>query len=246
MNPNDQTLCLIKVTSSQEYADKLLQGDLFARRLSGFRKLEGDSQRGDSFEASIVYPHDQSKFVFETKDPVTGKKEVLVIPPEDLAANPRLRLQALDSVNVFCTYAVDADNLRPVPDSDTKARLELPSDLWKLGSYAVVIFDVHKFIERVRIAAYSQNYKTWAGRVVYYDPADSSPPLSHDIQVAFTKRNQYAHQKEFRLAIDTNTIGSEPLTLSIGDISDIALTVTRNNLDDKLSISVIKTPPGQP
>ncbi len=82
--------------------------------------------------------------------------------------------------------------------------------------------------------------------MVYYDPADGSPPLPPDIRVAFTKRNQYAHQKEFRLAFDTNTIGNEPLTLNVGDISDIALAVNRNNLDDKLSISVIKTPSGQP
>ena len=74
MNPNDRTLLLIKVTSSQDYADKFLQGDLFARRLACFRKMENDSQRADILEASIVYPREQIRIAFQTTHTTTGKK----------------------------------------------------------------------------------------------------------------------------------------------------------------------------
>ena len=241
MNPNGENLFLIKVAKRQDYADQFLRGDLYSQRLDYFRGIEGDKQRGDSFEATMVYPPG-SIFTPEWTDPITKKRNVWSIPPQDHAANIRLQLNALKYLNVFCMYAVDFGDFKEIPNDDTKRTIELPETLWEFGDYAVAVFDVPEFIRRVARAALFRHYVVRRGRVVYYDPWLGLPDVPLDESVAFFKRNQYAHQKEFRLAFNTFTIGTNPITLSIGGISDIAIPVNKENIYQKLSVEVYTDP----
>ena len=45
---------LVKVFSEAEHADRFLLGEMYARRLSWFKKLESDQGRGDEYEAAIM------------------------------------------------------------------------------------------------------------------------------------------------------------------------------------------------
>ena len=76
---------------------------------------------------------------------------------------------------------------------------------------------------RVKAAADREGYGINGRLVKYYDPYVGTPPAGSQMESIFTKRNQYAYQKEFRIAIDTRTSGMDPITLSIGPIDDIAL-----------------------
>ena len=240
MNPNGTNLLLIKVTSRQDYANQFLAGKLYSQRLDCFMKMEDDQQRGDSFEATMVYPPG-SILTLQSTDLLTMETDVWKIPLDDLANNLALRLTALKYLNVFCMYAVDFNDFKKTPNSDTKRNFELPETLWEFGDYAVVVFDVPEYINRVKKAARSRNYETWLGRVTYYDPALGLPDVPLDESVAFFKRDQFAHQKEFRLAFNTLTVDFNPITVNVGDISDIAIPVNKNNINQELSIDVTTT-----
>ena len=189
----------------------------------------------------MVYPPG-SIFTPEWTDPITKKRNVWSIPPQDLAFNIRLQLNALKYLNVFCMYAVDFGDFQEIPNDSTKRTIELPETLWEFGDYAVAVFDVPEFIRRVEKAALFRHYVVRLGRVTYYDPWLGLPDVPLDESVAFFKRNQYAHQKEFRFAFNTFTIGTYPITLRIGDISDIAIPVNRDNVDQELSVEVFTRP----
>ena len=124
---------------------------------------------------------------------------------------------------------VSADSLL-----DLKKQLELPEDCTKLGEHAVVITDVEEFLRRVRAAAHRAGYGICRGLVKYYDPNVGTPPARSDIDSIFTKRDQYAYQKEFRIAIDTRTSGTNAMTLNIGSISDIALRLKTGDINRRL------------
>ena len=232
---------LIKVTSRPDYADQFLRGDLYCNRLACFRTLEDDNQRGDSFEASMVYPPGSILTLGHT-NLLTAEKGVWTIPPQDLADNIRLRSDAPNHLNLLCMYAVDFSDFRKTLTNDTIRTVELPETLWEFGDYAVVVFDVPTFIQRVKRAALARNYRVHLGRVVYYDPMLGLPDMPLNESLAFFKRNRFAHQKEFRFAFNTSVLGNNAITVSIGDISDIAIPANKDNIHQKLLMEVTTEP----
>ncbi len=75
------------------------------------------------------------------------------------------------------------------------------------------------------------------GKLVrYYDPQASFPFALDDIQILFSKRKEFAWQREYRFAIDTGTIGLEAITLNIGPIDDIATLVKTEDVNRLLKV----------
>lgn len=200
--------------------------------------MEDDQQRGDQYEATMIYPPD-SILTLQSTDLLTKETNEWKTPLDDLATNITLQLTALKHLNVFCMYAVDFNDFKKTPNSDTKRTIDVPETLWEFGDYAVVVFDVPEFISRARKAARFLNYGISLGRVTYYNAALGLPNVPLDESVAFFKRDQFAHQKEFRIAFNSLTVDFNPITVSVGDISDIAIPVTRNNMHQELSIEII-------
>ena len=93
---------LVKVFSEPEHADKFLRGELYARRLSWFKKLEGDEGRGDEYEAAIMPQRENLIITLAAHNMVTGEVEEFTVTSEDLAAPPKLQPEHFDHVNVFC------------------------------------------------------------------------------------------------------------------------------------------------
>ena len=232
---------LAKVFSDQDHADRFLRGELYARRLSWFKKLEGDDGRGDEYEAAIMPRRDNPIIHLEAKDIVSGEVEEFTIRPEDLAAPPILQPEHFDHVNVFCMYAAHSGDLKEVSEDniqDYKRQLELPEDYLELGRHAVVITDTPEFLRRLKVGAEREGYKICRGLVKYYDPEVGIPMAPLDIGIVFTKRKKYAYQREYRFAIDTGTSGGEPITLNIGAIGDIAMGLDTADINSQLSISL--------
>ena len=230
---------LVKVFKDKVHADNFLKGELYAQRLRNFRSLEGDKERGDDFEGAYLFPPG-SLLEMETTNSRTGEVEKVTVPPEHMGSLIRYQDRYLDNLNVFCTYAVDEENLQQVPCRDAdKAqwRLGPPEVFLEFGKHAVAIHNPRSFVERVRKVAQCQSYAVFHGSVTYYEPEIGIPGMYPGIRTAFAKRKTYAHQKEFRIAIDTGTTGRKPITLNIGDISDIALYFNINNMDSELSIT---------
>ena len=232
---------LVKVFSEQDHANKFLRGELSVRRLSWFKKLDGDDGRGDEYEAAIMPRRDNLIITLESKDVVSGEVEEFTIPMEDLAAPPILQPEHFDHINVFCMYAAHSGDFKQISEDnvqDYRRQLELPEDCLKLGRYAVVITNTPEFVKRVKMGAHRQGYMIYRGLVRYYDPEVGTPLAPLDIGMVFTKREKYAHQKEFRFAIDTGTFGCEPITLNIGEIDDLAIRLNTADMNHHLSISL--------
>ena len=216
---------LAKMFEEKEYADDLLEGKLFVNRLSYFKKIEADDGRGDEDEGAIMPPLDGLSLTFAVTNEDTGETEQFAIPKEDLAAPPVIRPEWFDHINVYCVYAGQVSNLECItPDNaeDFRRQLELPEDAENLGGHAVVITNVPEFIKRVNDAAGHKGYRITYKAVEYYDAEFGSPPVRSDVETIFTKRKEFENQSEFRIAIETGTLGCDPITLDIGSIADIA------------------------
>ena len=217
---------LMKVFAEKEHADAFVRGSLFANRLCYFKRIESRDGRGDKYEGAIIPKLDGLSLTLTCTDAEKGEVDEITIPEEEFAAPPIFQPRWFDHFSVFCMYAghsggfkkISADNLQCF-----KKQLEIPEDCTKLGNHAVVITNTREFFKRVKIAAVRREYRIWGRLVRYYDPEVGTPPACSEMESIFTKRKEYEYQKEFRFAIDTGTRGSEPITLDVGEIDDIAV-----------------------
>lgn len=221
---------LVKMFSEKDHADKFMQGEIYARRLSWFRTLEGDDQRGDEHEATIVYNRENIRIALEPTNIETGKTEEFIVPPEDLVSNPVLTLDNFNNLHVFCMHITGVKNSKTVSETNTPNQIWLSTSLQEFGKHAVLIFDVPEFLQRVEKTALAHNYGVQGQPIKYYDPESGSPLMPPDMWVVFHKSHKFAHQREYRLAFDTGTTGRDPLILSIGNIKDIAVEFAADSL----------------
>ncbi len=230
-----------KIFKKKEHADDFVRGSLFANRPCYFKQIENRDGRGDKYEGAIIPELDGLSFTLTSTDIQTGEVSEITIPEEDFAAPPIIQPTWLDHFNVFCMYAGDsggtekisADNLQCL-----KKQLEIHEDCTKLGRYAVLIKNPKEFIRRVRFGAERENYRICWRFVRYYDPEVGTAPSESNLDTIFNKPGQYEYQKEFRFAIDTGTLGSDPITLDIGDISDIAFSMDTPDINRLLSVRI--------
>ena len=213
-------LMLVKFYNKKEHADKMLAGELRAGRLKAFRDTE-DQARRDHFEGTILWEGG-------TLTLRTGEGESLTVSPEDLAGPIEMRPHLLDTLNVFCMTAFRS-NLGPWPswplvDQVLQQVVESLPTCSKFGDHAVVIADAKEFLMRVTRAAERENWQVCSSRVRYYD----SYPLDvafgdgrWSFAAAFLKPRECRLEREFRVAMNTGTVGDNPVTLDIGDIRDI-------------------------
>ena len=230
---------LVKVFSEEAYADKFLRGEMYANRLSWFKRLEGSDGRGDEYEAASMLRPDGLIIRLEARNVETGKVQGVTVPADDLAAPPILQPEHFDHINLFCMYAAHSGGFHQVSDDnieELRRQLEIPGDCLKLGRHAVAITNRAEFVRRVKMGAQREGYGLHCGLVKYYDPEVGTPLAPLDIRTIFTKREKYAYQKEFRFAIDTGTTGCEPITLDIGAIDDIATRLDTADINRQLSI----------
>ena len=236
-------LFLVKVFEKEEHARDFVNGEIFANRLFHFKKLEGDEGRGDEYEGAIMPQLEGSIITFKGTNHDTGEVEVneITITEADLAAPVIMVPEWFDHISVFCMFAGHSGTFEWLSDDnllDFKKQLELPEDCLSLGDHAVVITNVKEFLERVKASANRGGYGIIGKLVKYYDPNIGTPPARSEIESIFTKRSQYAYQKEFRIAIDTRTVGIDPITLNIGPISDIALRLKTRDINWGITINV--------
>ena len=233
---------LAKVFDQEEYARAFMRGDIFANRLSHFKMIEDGERRGDEYEGAIMPQLEGLIITLQPTDSDTGEMlGEITIPGHDLAAPPIIAPEWFDDINVFCMYAGHSGNFQQISSDDLpdlKKQLELSEDYIGLGEHAVFVTNVEEFLRRVKAAAHREGHGICQGVVEYYDPNVGTPPAHSRVASIFTKREQYAYQKEFRIAIDTRTSGTKPITLNIGSISDIALHLRTGDINRGFILSL--------
>ena len=212
-------LMLVKFFSRKEHADKMLAGKLRAGRLKKFRKTE-DQVRCDDFEGTMLWEGG-------TLTLRTGDGESLTVSPDDLAGPIERRSHLVDNLNVFCMTVFRSD-LGPWPswqlvDQVTQQVAESLPTCSKFGEHAVVIADAKELLRRVSRAADREDWQVRWSHVTYYDsyPPDVAFGDGRSFAPAFLKPRDFRREREFRVAMNTGTLGDDPVTLDIGDIRDI-------------------------
>ena len=237
---------LVKFFQKKEHASDFVKGKMFANRLSHFKRIEDHDGRGDEYEGAIMSKSDSLVLKLEATDSETG--EVIsshTIPGTELAAPLIIAPEWFDHINVFCMYASHIGGFQSISvdhAQNLEKQLEIPETCAELGKYAVVITNTPEFLRRVKVAADQRGYGIIRNLVKYYDPEVGTPPLQAETETIFTKRKEYEYQSEFRFAIDTRTVGRDPIILDIGEINDIAVCMDASEINRQLSIRIEENP----
>lgn len=224
----------VKLFERKDYAEDFLKGKLFMNTIRSFKEYKDDNGelRGDEYEGIIALY--QPEKLGELK--IGGT----TIPSSELAAPIVLHGDDLLSHNVFCIYSLNSRGYSSVSAetlSDFKRTLELHESCFGLGKYCVVVLNASKFIERCQAAIVKNNFNGMLGLVDYFNEREYHGNMADD-NLGFQKRSLFAHQREYRVKIETNNKNPGPYVLDVGDLSDIVSIMTTKEFNEKLELQL--------
>lgn len=227
----------IKITDRQ-WADLLLDGQIFMRSLFGFGSWSAldanrdsnidNSFRGDLREGAFrVYKSPEDHPYIKDMDP-DFKSIVRLIADVDMSDSQYFK--------IFSTYALKFN-------TSTQSFLPPDSKIQEFGDTAVVMHDFESFLQRViqqLRQRFGKMFIPFLQEVSYFDYTESK-----DLTPLFSKHIEYSYQNELRLAVglleenqfsmdfsDTIILSTDSLTLDIGNIRDIAYAIPVQELID--------------
>jgi hypothetical protein len=233
---------LIKFFTEEKYANQFMAGELYLNTLSYFKKAEKectDDGRLDSTEAVAMWLQPDDIFMKLTV-PGIGKTE---ITGKDLAAPISSSFDYHNHVNILCLYAVKTAGFLFIEGkirlSETEARdlqrqWKIDERCFKFGQFAVIMQAV-PFIKKLREALTSQGRKFKYKLVDYYDEAVFHGTIPTK-EVPFRKQKRFSYQQEFRLCVYPTVIHHSPITIEIGNISDICRKAASSQLNNLLEL----------
>ena len=221
---------LSKFFDNADHAADFMNGRLYANKLSYFQDLEEPDQarRGDPHEGIVAW----------------GQPGIIDIEinghnfSNDLAAPTSLSSNRLSEFNVICMHAgfVTDSGTPPIEDlHQIRTRLSIPEECRKFGHIAVVIKNGPEFLNRVKVAAQRLRYREAHGLVEYYDPLTFNG-FFPGISGAFRKQEKFRPEREYRIALETGSVGTDPIILNIGHIGDIAIYSTIDEINRTMRI----------
>ena len=231
-----QTFFFIKFFECDDYASKFVQGQLHAKRLSWFKKLESGSDESGRIDRD----EGTSGWLQPGRGVLTLNGEVVE------GAQIQVQPHRLNHWHVFCLYAghsgdLDMDKVTREHDVEAiRRQLMVPDECLSLGKHAVIIKNVDEFTNRVAAKAKAEKYGFRSRKVQYYDP-DSFHRILMDEEAVFWKQKSFEYQREYRIAFDTRTLGRGALNLDVGDLSDITLRLDATELNGEQWIGGISS-----
>ena len=229
----------VKICREEQWANDLLDGKLYANRLSYFKKIEAEEEedQGDPNEASIIHQRSSIRELVINKRDMT--KDVVQI---------EMQMNWMNHLNLFCIYAGHGGPFQEISIENLQAfreQIELPDKMLRFGSHAVIIRNTVEFIERVEQAIKARNHFLYRGLVRYYDPDvdDVGHDSRNDLLPTLYKSNTFSYQKEYRFVVGTGTVGDDAIIIDIGDIRDIATRIDANQINSKLEVRIQQEEP---
>lgn len=214
---------LIKVFKEEGHRDDFLNGCLYMNRLKFFKKIEDHeiNNRNDPDEAtSGWYQSNKGNYL---------KVNEHIIPSEDIVGPIKVGYDKFDDLNVFCLSALYSNEFEEITEENLSASREnlvLDNKIFELGGYCVII-EPRSFIKKIKSAIRKKNLYYRMGLVKYFDPNIFNGAFS-GIDAVFRKQIQFSYQKEYRIVIDSKTIGDDPYILEIGSVRDICKVLKTN------------------
>lgn len=220
---------LVKFFREEDHANQFIEGKIRCNTLRTFKRWEesDDSARADRNEGTTGwFQPGQVQSVINDMD-----------ISADLAEPMQIQMNWLDDLYLFCTHAVHTGDLDMAAMSnenieELRRQFLVPDGCLEFGEYAVVVTDVTELVRRIHAAAQAQGYRLIARkRVDYYDPASFHGGFD-GIDAALSKQDRQSYQREFRFVIDAGLSDDDlPLTLDVGDLSDITMPLRSNELN---------------
>jgi len=250
----------VKVFTEEAHADQFIKGNLLLRRLSCFKNVESESDdgRSDTTEAVSMWwqPDD---IVMDLSVPALGLH--IKITKADLAGPVSFQSNDFDNSHVLCLYTIYTDkfisadgetkfvgingstNLTETDVAELRKQLVIDDRYFEFGKFAVIVRAV-PFLERLK-AALRNNGQWFRGKLVEYYDDETFHGEIEPREIPFRKQKRFSYQREFRVCVQTNTEGEAPLSIEIGDISDICGKTESSQLNSVFSLS-LKLNPSSP
>jgi hypothetical protein len=204
----------LKFFEEERHARAFLAGRLHLNTLAYFKGLEQlvDDGRADEHEAPIGW-HQPGQI---------GSIELagVRIDPADLVGPLVVQDVDAEALNVFCLYAGSSPVERVTVETVDAVceHLRVPECCVSMGRFAVLVANPPAFVRRFRGAAKQAGLECECGPVTYFAPDTFSGNVARP---AFTKRQQFAWQREYRFTLDRGTAPGV-FDLDIGPLGDIA------------------------
>ena len=244
---SDRILFLVKFFEREEYADAFLQGKLYLNRLSFFKKYEETASfaegRKDIREAITSWhqPKDVKRITIIPK-----WRKSIVLTSKDIASPVMTGHDGFDDVHLYCMYAVKADNIefdgeRLIFDSPedlkrVEKQIKIDERNFSFGEFAIVVINPQLFCDQVKNTVESEGYFFGCSIIQYYDKATFSGYFQPQ-DVLYRKEAAYSYQNEFRICINTKTLGETPLILDVGDLSAFSVKIRSSIINNALVIA---------
>lgn len=231
----------VKVTAD-EFANKLLDGEVYLRPVNEFGIWARDENRGNATLDNNYRGDLREGTVSIAKDASSCEKLKGIDPAFKKYAHDITFIDDYEAkyFKIYSLYCLDYDpfnNCFMKPD----VRIE------QFGDAAVVIRDINEFLRRVCTASMKQYEHSifMMDRMSYYDYSEN-----REVRILFEKNNSQAYQKELRIVMceleqspfsraDANGIipmtlvwDLNPIILNIGDIRDIAYKIPTKDFVD--------------
>ena len=223
---------LIKMCRNEEHSNCFRRGELYANRLRYYR-----DNCIDEYEGVVWHQPDNNRVTLNGR----------LIPPEDFAGPIEMYLDRIANLHVFCLFAFHSGDFETITPANAGSFMEtqlgsIDDCIKDFGGYAVVVTKAQEFLRRVQVAMkrMGEEKRILEGRshfVEYYDPDTFNMEISREIEIPFYKRNKFRHQKEYRIVVNTGTVGRDHRTIDIGDIQDITVAKKTEDIYRETSIS---------
>ncbi len=231
----------IKFFTEEIHADQFIAGNLYMNTMSYFKTLENESDSGrpDSTEA-IAHWWQPDDILVKFQLPGFGETK---ISKKDLAAPVSISFDYHNYVHVFCLYAIHTNGFR-INDGkidctenrveELRQQLRIDERCQRFGKYAVIIRP-DLFLAQVREVLKGREF---AYRLVQYYDETTFHGMIPPRDIPFRKQKRFTYQQEFRICVYPKIVHNSPITINIGNISNMTGKVLSSQLNSQL---VLKT-----
>ena len=238
-------LLLIKFFDKEEYADAFINsGEMLCRTLQEFKCMY-DEERGDKYEGvSAWFQPDKIKYTLIAENKNVISEDVLV---DGIVSPVVLHDNSCDDFNIYCMYAVKIEEFSESYETEhekqaiveklnsiVKEKCSLSEELLRLGKFAVVIFKVGEFVEKLNAFLDKMNFEHWNGLVGYYNPNEFNG-IFDGMESVFRKRDIYKHQNEYRFLFNSK---NTTRIIRIGSLEDMAFKISTERINQTLRLEL--------